>query len=254
MDTFAPLEVGIAATVGFLVGYALRWIVGRRKDKHKRSEWLSEPTEESLDTLRRALSDKMDFFEKGEIETDIREIDKILSGGELQNPDIPTAEKNADFTWLMINLRDLLAKTEKFAGRVAFTDDVIPMWQGKKSEVSDVTGLVTCFRDAMCHPNSFKHLIGSKMKMNLGSQTFGNFTAIKTEDFESPKCDYEDDFMYLCGPQRIYFKRHIGAAFAEAKAKLLPILAALGKFDVRTGTWDITNLEVASTDDGDPSK
>ena len=149
----------------------------------------------------------------------------------------------------MISLWDLLVKSEKFAGRVSFACDVIPMWIGKKSEVSDVTGLVKCFRDAMCHPNSFKHLIGSKMKVSLGSQTFGDFTPIKTNDFESPKCDYEDDFMFICGPQRIYYHRHIVKAFEEAKTKLSPILAELGKFDIRSGTWDIATSDVASTDE-----
>lgn len=72
----------------------------------------------------------MNFFEKCDIESAIREIERILADGKLQNPSIQCADKKADFTLLMINLRDLLSKTEKFACRINSTDDVIPMWQG----------------------------------------------------------------------------------------------------------------------------
>ncbi len=182
---------------------------------------------------------KIHQFEVFEIEQDIREIERLIAAEVLGNPDVPTAEKNADFTWLMINLRDLLAKTEKFSSRVAFSDDVIPMWLGKKAEVSDITGLVKCFRDAMCHRDSFRNLVGTNAAISLGTITYGAFVAIKLGDFATPKCDYPDDLMFFCGPQRIYFRRHIVRSFETAKERILPIIENRSNFNFQDGTWEI---------------
>ena len=141
----------------------------------------------------------MNFFEKCEIESAICEIERILADGKLQNPSVQCADKKADFTVLMINLRDLLSKTEKFPGRINSTDDVIPMWQGTGAEVLDVTSLVTCFRDAMCHPESFRQQIGPKVRLTFGTQIYGKFVARDFEDFKRPTCDYEDDFILSVG-------------------------------------------------------
>lgn len=178
-------------------------------------------------------------FEVSEIEQDIREIERLIVAGMLEDPAVSTATKNADFTWLMLNLRDLLAKTEKYSRRVSFSDDVIPMWLGKKAEVSDVTGLVKCFRDAMCHRDSFRNLVETNAVISLGTITYGAFVVIKLGDFETPKCDYPDELMFFCGPQRIYFRRHIVRAFDTAKERILPIIRNRSNFNYQDGTWEI---------------
>lgn len=192
--------------------------------------------------MEQQRSGNMHFFEKSEIESSIAQIEKLLSEANLANPDIPTESKQADFTWLMINLRDLLAKTEKFTGRIDFTDDVIPMWEGKKAEVKDATSLIKCFRDAMCHRDSFRNLICTRASLTLGSVTYGAGIN-RFGDFEIPTCDYEDELMFICGPQRIYFKRHIVRSFNEAREKLTDVLERLGKFDIKTGDFEILTAQ-----------
>lgn len=56
------------------------------------------------------------------------------------------------FIELMICLRDLLRKAEKYATRISFTDDVLT-----NDYVKDVNDAVVAMRDAGCHIDSFKN-------------------------------------------------------------------------------------------------
>src|SRR5687767_8160871 len=54
---------------------------------------------------------------------------------------------------VLILLRDLLAKTEVLGHRITFTDNVKIR---PAHRINDITDLITKFRDAVCHVDSFK--------------------------------------------------------------------------------------------------
>ena len=95
---------------------------------------------------------RIDHLTRQEIRSDIERIRAVLDFGIFTpensgHPLFPCA-----LTELLVRLRDLLAKSEKFAKRVSFQDDVTI-----KGKVNDVTGLVAFVRDALCHVDSDKH-------------------------------------------------------------------------------------------------
>jgi hypothetical protein len=53
---------------------------------------------------------------------------------------------------VLICLRDLMAKTERYSSRVAFTDDVVIT-----PRVRDVSDTIKAVRDALCHLDSPNH-------------------------------------------------------------------------------------------------
>jgi hypothetical protein len=94
----------------------------------------------------------IDNLTRDEITFDIERIRSVLDFGiftseNSKHPLFPSA-----LTELLIRLRDLLAKSENFAERVSFQDDVTI-----KGKVNDITSLVTFVRDALCHVDSGKH-------------------------------------------------------------------------------------------------
>jgi hypothetical protein len=95
---------------------------------------------------------EIDHLTRHEIRSDIERIRSVLDFGiftpeNTKHPLFPSA-----LTELLVRLRDLLAKSEKFSQRVSFQDDVTI-----KGKVNDVTGLVSFVRDALCHVDSGKH-------------------------------------------------------------------------------------------------
>jgi hypothetical protein len=122
---------------------------------------------------------------------------------------------------VLILLRDLMYKTEKYARRINFTDDVTII----KDQVEDVTSLIEYVRNALCHIHSDKHYV-EKERNILASYNvlFGKgATLLKIGDFEQSN-PYEDDICFFYGLQRIFFKRHIVRAFNESLSLLSPLL------------------------------
>jgi len=159
----------------------------------------------------------IDFHVKREIKSDIRRIGEILS------TDIFTPEETgrnpfffSALTELLILLRDLMYKSEEYAQRVAFTDDI-----NVTEDVKDVTDLIWFVRNAVCHVDSSNHkfqdavftfntIFGKGVMAHIGD------TAMESE--------YEDEVCFFFGEQKIYLKRLIIRAFEEAKENLEPIL------------------------------
>ncbi len=130
----------------------------------------------------------------------------------------------AAFIELLIALRDLMYKSEKFSTRIAFVDDV------KRTEkINDVSDLITYVRDALCHPDSENHYIEAGNIKSTFNVAFGKVKVLKMGDFEQSS-QYQDDICFFFGSQGIYLKRHIMRAFEEAKCKLLPIFGANPSF------------------------
>lgn len=162
----------------------------------------------------------MNFFERSDVESSIRRIDELLSCGIFQPNNSRNVLFRAAFIELLIALRDLMFKAEKFATRIVFTDDV-----KQYEKIRDVSDLIKYVRDALCHPDSDNHYIevgNMKATFNVG---FGRANLLKIGEFEQSS-KYDDDICFFFGSQGIYLNRHIIRAFEEAKSKLLPLLEA----------------------------
>ena len=162
----------------------------------------------------------VDFFTSSDVESAIHRIDALLSCGIFQPQNSHNVLFRAAFIELLIALRDLMYKSEKFSTRIAFVDDV------KRTEkINDVSDLIKYVRDALCHPDSENHYIEVGNIKSTFKVAFGKVKVLKMGDFEQ-SAQYQDDICFFFGSQGIYLKRHIMRAFEEAKSKLLPIIGA----------------------------
>ncbi len=160
----------------------------------------------------------LDFFTKEDIKDDISRIQELLQTEIFLPSNINHPLCKSAFIELLICLRDLMYKTERYATRINFKDDVT-----KTDKVSDVTDLIKFVRDALCHPDIPNHYVEAGNFKATYNIAFGKCCIIKTNTIEI-KSDYDDDICFFFGIQKIYFKRHILRAFEEAKEKLLPLL------------------------------
>lgn len=122
----------------------------------------------------------------------------------------------AAFIEMLIALRDLMYKSQKFASRISFTDDV-----PQSEKVKDVSDLIKYVRDALCHPDSDNHYIEKGNIKATFNVAFGKANLMKIGDFEQ-KTLYEDDICFFFGSVGIYLKRHILRAYKDAKSNLEP--------------------------------
>ncbi len=166
----------------------------------------------------------MDFFDKSDIESDIEIIKKTLASNIFAFENSRHLFFRAAFIEVLIHLRDLMFKTERFAIRISFTDDVLttPKIKGVTPEIKDVSDLIKAVRDAMCHPDIEHHYLpqnNSKASFNIAFGK-GGFTLGGV----AHKSEYDDDVCFFFGIHKIYLNRHIIRAFEEAKQKLLPLI------------------------------
>jgi hypothetical protein len=162
----------------------------------------------------------MDHYTRCDIESDIERIRTILGCGIFAPENARHPLFQSALTELLIRLRDLLAKSENYAQRIAFSDDVTI-----KGSVTDVTALVAFIRDAVCHIDSGKHNHDEFQARISFNTAFGAGCLIKFGDTRI-ESEYEDDVAFFFGPHRIYLKRHIARAFNEAVELLQPMLEA----------------------------
>lgn len=160
----------------------------------------------------------MDHWDKGDIESAMGHVDKILGSGIFDPKNAVNPLFRAAFVDLLINLRDLMYKAEKYAARISFTDDVTVTQQ-----VNDVTGLIKYVRDALCHPDSDNHYIEKGNIKSTFNVIFGKGTLLKMGDFEQSS-PHQDDTCFFFGSQRIFLRRHVLRAYDEARNKLMPLL------------------------------
>ena len=160
----------------------------------------------------------IDHLTRHEIRSDIERIRSILDFGIFAPENSNHPLFLSGLTELLIRLRDLLSKSEKFAKQVSFQDDVII-----NGKVTDVTGLVVFVRDALCHIDSDKHNhdeVQARISFNVIFGR-GRLAQLGTASIES---QYDDDVAFFFGPQRLYLRRHILRAFDEARNNLASVL------------------------------
>jgi hypothetical protein len=162
----------------------------------------------------------IDHFDRGDIHTSIWRVDALVGSGIFSPQNAQHVLFRAAFIEVLIALRDLMYKTEKYASRIAFQEDV----QVTQS-VHDVSDLIKFVRDALCHPDSENHYIEHGNLKASFNVLFGSGTLLKAPNFEQAS-PYADDICFFFGSQRIYLKRHILRAYEEAKSKLLPLVSA----------------------------
>jgi hypothetical protein len=157
---------------------------------------------------------ELDFHSRAEVDSAFKRIDALLGSGVFQPARSSDVLFRAAFIELLIALRDLMFKAEKFASRINFADDV-----KVSDKIKDVSDLIKYVRDALCHPDSDNHYIeagGMRASFNVA---FGKAVLLKVGDFEQTS-QYPDDVCFFFGSQRIYLHRHIVRAYEEARAKL----------------------------------
>ncbi len=160
----------------------------------------------------------MDAHDRQDCQTDISRIQQLLNSGIFKQANSGHVLQRSAFIELVICLRDLLHKAERYACRVAFNDDVLI-----NEYVKDVTDAVTAVRDACCHIDSFKHVFDDHGNRGSYIVAYGKGTFMKIGPLEL-KSDYADDIAVFFGTNRLYLKRHIIRAFEEARAMLEPII------------------------------
>lgn len=160
----------------------------------------------------------LSFFDKWDIRQALERVETLLSSGIFSPENSQNPLFRSAFIELLIGLRDLMYKAEKYGERIAFRDDVKPF-----GRVVDVTDLIKNVRDAICHPdsaNNFIHPNSIKATFNVG---FGKCAVLSMGDFEQ-RCMYDDDALFAFGLGEIYLKRHIVRAYEEARKQLLPLV------------------------------
>jgi hypothetical protein len=164
----------------------------------------------------------MTIYEEQECTESILTISALLNCGIFKSDNEGHILQGAAFTQLMISLRDLLSKAEKYTQRIAFTDDVLT-----NNHVRDITDAVTSVRNACCHLDSYEHQCDEKGNRTSFVVVYGKGKFMKFGDLEV-ECEYDDDVAVFYGRNRLYLKRHIVRAFREAQDLLAPILMGKG--------------------------
>lgn len=158
----------------------------------------------------------MDFAEQSEVSQSLQVIHGLLSSGIFHPQNASHVFLRSAFIDLLISLRALMYKSERYAKRISFNDDVLVA-----DKVNDVSDLIKYVRDAVCHPDSDNHKIeGNIATFNV---IFGKGCLLQIGDFRQESL-YEDDIYFTFGDQGIYLKRHIVRAYQEAKENLMPLI------------------------------
>ena len=160
----------------------------------------------------------MNVHDRQDCEADIRRIRELLGFGIFDQANSGHVLQRSAFIDLVICLRDLLNKAQRYGTRVAFADDILT-----NDYVKDVTDAITAVRDARCHIDSFKHLFDDHGNRGSYLVVYGKGSFMKIGDLEL-KADYPDDVAVFYGKNRLYLKRHIIRAFEQACATLLPLI------------------------------
>ncbi len=101
----------------------------------------------------------LDLNTKNYIQDDMYRIETILNTNIFNFEGIHPLTKSA-FIEILICLRDLMYKAEKFSTRISFSDDIVTT-----KKLVDVSDLIKFVRDSLCHIESTNHFIsGTQIK------------------------------------------------------------------------------------------
>ena len=132
-----------------------------------------------------------------------------MSSGILWADDNPVYRMSV-FTEVLIHLKDLCIKANDLGKRLTSTQDVVI--RTEKPKIQDVTDLISNFRDAACHMDTFRKHCGEKAFSFVeirGKGVYRQYPDIQSE--------YEDDIAFIMGENILYLKRHIEKSFDDLK-------------------------------------
>jgi hypothetical protein len=159
--------------------------------------------------------DKDNFFIKTQIESNIYDVENLLSTG-VFNAAILRSFQEPVFVSIILKLDDLLQKLRILDERVNFTDDVAS---------GDITDLVNNIRNAICHLNSPENMLDKENQIKFVFNIAVGKANIIQIGKTVVKSDYDDDTAFFYGENRIYLKRHIMRILKESRSiyqKLYP--------------------------------
>lgn len=143
------------------------------------------------------------WLRSGDIQTSIRKCQEIFNSGIFSSSGISNPLFEPAVVTLLINLNDLLGKSNKDEMRVAFDESV-----ELTEKIKDVTDLVRECRNAACHIGSGEHLFEG-----LGKFTFNVVSGLSPNAFDlngvKLGCDFADDIAIYYGEKRVYLRRHL---------------------------------------------
>lgn len=161
----------------------------------------------------------MNFKFKNEIKFNLGRLNKLISSRilwEFNNP----VHRQSVLIEVLVLLKDLLIKADQIGKRVNFIDDVLV---DDKLKIKDVTGLISNFRDAACHSDSFRRLYGDGGIILSFNEARGVTNLISIGDYVIG-CKYDDDLIFNMGKHCLYLKRHIERAYNELCDIFYPII------------------------------
>ncbi len=164
----------------------------------------------------------MNIKDRQDCERNIHRVTQLIDSGIFNSNNGGHPLQQSAFIDLMICMRDLMHKAEKYTKRVDFVEDVLT-----NNYVKDVTDAITAIRDACCHIDSFKKNFDSNGNRGEYMVAYGKCNLLRMGDFEA-KGEYEDDVAVFYGRNRVYLRRHILRAFHQAQAQLQPLLERRG--------------------------
>ncbi len=151
--------------------------------------------------------DKNNFFIKTQIESNINDVENLLSTGVFSDAILRPFQESV-FVSVILKLDDLLQKLRILDERLSFTDDVAS---------GDITDLVKNIRNAICHLNSPENMLDKENQIKfVFNIAMGKSNLISIGE-KIIRSDYDDDMAFFYGESRIYLKRHLIRLLKEAK-------------------------------------
>lgn len=146
----------------------------------------------------------------------LTEMKQIYNSRIISDPMHPCKQfRKAAFTQLFIDLRDSMYIIKKTGYVFNEYQDIIHMEKsdGYDCKVENIYDAITFIRNASCHPESFKNNINKNITFSFNTVSGkGTIGIVNDVNIES---QYDDDIAIFYGPQRIYYKRHIGKILKE---------------------------------------
>jgi len=121
----------------------------------------------------------MDVQDRQDRERNFRHVDELLGSRISEPANARNPLQQAAFIDLMICMRYVMFKAEKYTKRIDFRDDVLT-----NDYVKDVTDAITAVRDACCRIDSFKKNFDSNSNGGEYLVAYGKCNLMKIDAFE----------------------------------------------------------------------
>jgi hypothetical protein len=161
----------------------------------------------------------IDSFTKCEIRESIQRIEELLNSGIFLQKNSRSPFVRSAFIDMLVCLRDLMYKSEKYSSRIIFDDGIV-----KTKGINDVSDTITYVRDALCHLDSDNHYLEDG-NVRASYNVIYSKGCLMNIGNSKQASNYKDDVCFFFGQQKIYLKRHIIRALDEAKKNLSPLLS-----------------------------